>query len=589
MIAEFLLGLDGFMDWSRLNARMLKGRLFKHLTRPQTLSIYPAGPALRLEDLEELLRIPAVEDFVAQSYRRILLREPDLRSAVRFAGFLRFRPFYSRRKFLQTLLDSEEYRLLLCRQHLDVQRQCRSLDQLRQSLELQRQLLEQQLFEQQQQIQCLEQQLQQQQQVIEEQKQDRVREAAEAEIQQTQRKLDQQNQQEQLQKVDSQILTEHEDLLKIDDAESLVREAYGAILGRPALAAELADACHRLCAGVDRIKRDFLRGLLLAGSPEPSVPLPRDRAVRAPISKTLWSGPRGARCRICGGSLAYRWSRQVVPGRYVADYYECSACQALQIPYPFWLAEAYATENSPLEDNPDSGRFVRNFSAYSYFVALHRAGLVAERPALLDFGGGYGLLTQMLLSGGYEAWQTDPYVTTPFLAGRRFLPKLEGIAPCSFDLIFALEVFEHLTDPLALLDKLTRLLKPGGTLMVSTEIYQPGVHDQNWPYLSTQQQHVTFWSQAALLYCAGQFGFASMGYFPGDKGFCTLFSRLPPDVLKVRLTKALALLGDPDRIVQMHNAWDFRTNGFMQQLKEPLVQSPPGKLDNGWLMQRRAS
>ena len=102
-------------------------------------------------------------------------------------------------------------------------------------------------------------------------------------------------------------------------------------------------------------------------------------------------------------------------GRHLAQYHECRACLSLQVVNPTWLDLAYAGESQPLANNPDQGRFARNFSAYSTFVALHEAGVTSERPVVLDFGGGYGLLAQMLKSGGYEAWQVDPYVPVPFL------------------------------------------------------------------------------------------------------------------------------------------------------------------------------
>src|SRR5437588_4313361 len=63
-------------------------------------------------DLERLLQIPDLKDFIAESYRKILLREPDGPGARQQARRLRLNPFYSRRQFLINLLASEEYRRL---------------------------------------------------------------------------------------------------------------------------------------------------------------------------------------------------------------------------------------------------------------------------------------------------------------------------------------------------------------------------------------------------------------------------------------------------------------------------------------------
>ena len=77
------------------------------------------------QDMESLLQIPRLKEFVRESFRRILWREPEpffLSHAIRR---LRFLPFYTRRRFLQKLLSSEEFRNLLHAQgaHLDKQRQ----------------------------------------------------------------------------------------------------------------------------------------------------------------------------------------------------------------------------------------------------------------------------------------------------------------------------------------------------------------------------------------------------------------------------------------------------------------------------------
>ena len=75
--------------------------------------------------------------------------------------------------------------------------------------------------------------------------------------------------------------------------------------------------------------------------------------------------------------------------------------------------------------------------------------------------------------------------------------------------------------------------------MLSTAIYRPGEHDCQWTYLVTELgQHITFWSREALALAAEQVGLSSLGYFPGNDGFCILLSRLPTDTLKARLDAA---------------------------------------------------
>jgi len=297
----------------------------------------------------------------------------------------------------------------------------------------------------------------------------------------------------------------------------------------------------------------------------------QDGLLRFLTGRHVDAGLEDAACRICGGSLVYQWTRRVMHDKYQAKYYECSACRSLQV-IPNWLDEAYVNENLPLVINPDRGRFARNFSAFNYFVALCQAGVFQHQSRTLDFGGGYGLLTQMLRYAGHEAWQYDPYVPTPFLASDYCLRDFRALADGTYDAVFALEVFEHLTQPQTTLDSLARILKPEGTLMLSTQLYESGVHDQNWHYLSPDAgQHVTFYSRSAVEQLARQAGFQSVGYFPSDAGFCILMSRLAAEALEEKLAQALQTLGDDARLGQIVRAWDLISQRFAQVLSRPKV------------------
>lgn len=265
------------------------------------------------------------------------------------------------------------------------------------------------------------------------------------------------------------------------------------------------------------------------------------------------------RCRICEGELVYKWTLTVLLERYEADYFECQQCHTLQIPDPFWLEEAYALEEEiAFALNPDEGRFRRNFSAYRYFTALQKAGIFPENPKILDFGGGYGLLTQMLLDSGFDAWHTDAYINKSLFAPQRYIKEIETLPAASFDVILALEVFEHLTAPFEIGKQLQRLLKPNGTLIISTSIYDPSLHTVEWSYLGKEQgQHVTFWTQSALQHYAKFLDFKSINYFPiPPKEFFTLFSADPPHTLAEKVAQATQYLNDPQHFNEITEKWD---------------------------------
>lgn len=269
-------------------------------------------------------------------------------------------------------------------------------------------------------------------------------------------------------------------------------------------------------------------------------------------------------CRICQGNLKYIWSLKILHNRFSADYYECNRCHSLQVAHPYWIEESYKDEALPPTTNLDTGRFRRNFSAYSYIMALCKAGVFCHSPRILDYGGGYGLLTQMLLDAGYDAWTSDRHITKPFLAPHRCIKTTEALPQQSFDVIVCLEVFEHLLDPLTIGAKLVGALKSNGTLLISTEIYDPSFHDHTWSYLATESgQHITLWTHESIRFFAQKFGFRSIGYFPDRKGFLIVFSHASEIELNQQLTDGLRVLTDQRHLVEITEPWDFRNKGIL--------------------------
>jgi SAM-dependent methyltransferase len=102
---------------------------------------------------------------------------------------------------------------------------------------------------------------------------------------------------------------------------------------------------------------------------------------------------------------------------------------------------------------------------------------------LLDYGSGDGTFLAMLagsdpidLAGGAEIHQSIVDDCRHRFAGHARLQfdLVDGLdAPdkqASFDTIFCMEVFEHVVEPAPILDRLHRLLVPGGTLVISVPI-----------------------------------------------------------------------------------------------------------------------
>jgi 2-polyprenyl-3-methyl-5-hydroxy-6-metoxy-1,4-benzoquinol methylase len=353
-----------------------------------------------------------------------------------------------------------------------------------------------------------------------------------------------------MRKIGRQVLdVQHRLLTEQPQADADRRETVEALRRLAESQQKLADAHARLAGGVHEltVSQQTIRGELTHDRLVVAAGFDQLRRIGASLAEQVGAtvgpdapdGPpaaRSDRCRVCGGDLQFKWSARVMNDKYEAEYHECRSCQALQIPDPIWLAEAYRHEADPLLWNPDTGRFRRNFTVFCYLKAMADAGLPAAR--VLDYGGGYGLLTQMLADAGVDAWTHDPFVANPFFATERVIPSLETLPDRTFDVVTAFEVFEHLTDPAAVGAEFRRLLRPGGAVVISTTLYEPGTHGPDWFYLSRAAgQHVLFWSRGAMRAFAARFGFASVGYFPTDGFPCVVLADRPATDLSAALTR----------------------------------------------------
>jgi 2-polyprenyl-3-methyl-5-hydroxy-6-metoxy-1,4-benzoquinol methylase len=103
---------------------------------------------------------------------------------------------------------------------------------------------------------------------------------------------------------------------------------------------------------------------------------------------------------------------------------------------------------------------------------------------LLDAGSGGGHFSEVSSSRGAEVVSLDMGLALlEQVAKRCKTRRVAGsvlalpFAEASFDLVLSTEVVEHTPDPLAALDELARVVRPGGTLLVTTPVrlWQPVV------------------------------------------------------------------------------------------------------------------
>ena len=218
--------------------------------------------------------------------------------------------------------------------------------------------------------------------------------------------------------------------------------------------------------------------------------------------------------------------------KYSAHYECCGSCGFLRVHDPHWLGEAYSSAIAAA----DTGLVMRNISLASKVAAV-LYWVLGERGEgrYLDAAGGYGMLTRMMRDLGFDFYWTDKYCENLLARGFDYD---DAIGPCRA--VTAMEVMEHLTDPVAFVDDILRS-SMSKTLLFSTELYtgdppQP----EDWGYYSFPTgQHIAFFQRRTLevlgqrlgLHLVSAHGLHALSRQPFDRRLFTLtanpyFSRL---------------------------------------------------------------
>lgn len=198
-------------------------------------------------------------------------------------------------------------------------------------------------------------------------------------------------------------------------------------------------------------------------------------------------------------------------------YHRCAACGfVFTTAFDDWSDDDFArhvyNEDYVLID-PDyvERRPKAHAGIIAAMFAEHRDGL-----AVLDYGGGNGLLARTLEAHGFAIAQTYD----PFGAGRNEKPDRR------FDMVTCFEAMEHATDPDALVQSLAGLVEENGIILFSTLTQTAEFHawGMAWWYIAPRNGHVSIFSPGALQRVWGRHGFA-LGSF--DDGWHVAFREMP--------------------------------------------------------------
>ncbi len=216
-------------------------------------------------------------------------------------------------------------------------------------------------------------------------------------------------------------------------------------------------------------------------------------------------------CKICKSKTIFKFEKMVLK-KYLVRYYCCPKCDFIQAELPYPLEEAYA--DAIVEK--DTGVLFRNI------LLAEKADLILKknfncRAKFLDFAGGYGVLTRLMRDKGYNFKSYDRFCKNLF--SQQFLANDFIDSNEKYELITALEIFEHLENPLATIGLLAQKAK---AILFTTELIPENQDLKNWHYLSTDTgQHIVFYSSKTFEYLAQQLGF----YYYTDQVSLHLFSK----------------------------------------------------------------
>jgi 2-polyprenyl-3-methyl-5-hydroxy-6-metoxy-1,4-benzoquinol methylase len=207
---------------------------------------------------------------------------------------------------------------------------------------------------------------------------------------------------------------------------------------------------------------------------------------------------------------------------------------------------------------PPQERYLHKpFYGSSHWWALARCENLPAETRVLDVGPGSGPMGKVLRERGL----TELYAVEiderafEFLkpAYNRVESKLSAFAEQQFDLVFLLDVLEHMTDPLAFLEELRPYLAPNATVLVSVP-------------------NVAHWS-VRLLLLFGYFPYYSRGIL--DHSHLQFFTRgRLRNILKGAnyLIDEEAVTIPPAEFVLPKPIWDNRVYAFLSSLHYGLAQ-----------------
>jgi hypothetical protein len=222
-------------------------------------------------------------------------------------------------------------------------------------------------------------------------------------------------------------------------------------------------------------------------------------------------------CKVCGQQSGEVFRAQVLK-KYDVAYYRCPGCGFMQTEEPYWLDESYSSAISDL----DLGPVNRAITGAQIVESIILAGFDPD-GRFIDWGGGYGVFTRLMRDKGYDFFWQDRYCQNLF--AKHFVADDD-----TYELMTSFEVFEHLVQPMADIEK---MLARSTNVLFTTQLPPARLTSAaEWWYLSPEHgQHVSIYSVESLQVIARTFDL----HRSTDGAALHLLSRepFPPTMFKV--------------------------------------------------------
>lgn len=204
-------------------------------------------------------------------------------------------------------------------------------------------------------------------------------------------------------------------------------------------------------------------------------------------------------CLICNSNMKLIFSALLLR-KYKVKYFKCGNCGFIHTQRPYWLTEAYSNAIADL----DIGLVNRNL----YFQPIIENIIIKYfdyEKKFIDFAGGYGLFVRLMRDKGFDFYRQDKYCQNIFAQYFSIDDIDEKNEKSKFEALTALEVFEHLENPL---EEINNMFSYSDSVIFSTEL-QPSKDiksvDDWWYFVPETGQHISFYTLDSLKVIASKF------------------------------------------------------------------------------------